>query len=225
MADPDVNPNRRRGRRPYSSPKREERARETRRRIRDAAWALFASDGYTGTTMNAIARAAGVGERTVYLAFPTKTELLGEIISVAVRGDDDDAPLAAREAWKQVLDAPGDEILPRFATTITAILARTAAVLAIAEAAAAGDAQLAARRSQGQSNMRSDYRAVADALACAHALADDVTPSHAADMIYALAGHDVYLRLTDECGWSTARYTRWLRDTLQATLTRPTPRS
>jgi AcrR family transcriptional regulator len=220
MSEAPVKANPSRTRRPYRSPKREQRAQETRRRIRDAAATLFLRDGYAATTMSAIAHAAGVGERTVYLAFPTKPALLGEIITVAVRGGDEDAPLAARDAWRQVLAAPGDQILGRLAQAIEAILARTAPVLAVAEAAAGSDPHLEARRKQGQDNMRSDYRAVADALAHAGALAHAVTPGYAADTIYALAGHDVYLRLTQECGWTGARYAAWLRDTLSATLGR-----
>ncbi len=219
MSKPSVKPDSRR----YSSPKREQRAQQTRRRIRSAAATLFVRDGYDATTMGAIARAAGVAERTVYVAFPSKPALLGEIITVAVRGDDEDASLAARDALQQMLAAPGDQILAGLAQMIKAILTRTAAVLAIAETAAARDPQLAAQRERGQRNMRADYREVADALASAGALADGVTPALAADTIYALAGHDVYLRLTRECGWTGARYAAWLHNTFSTTLARPAP--
>jgi hypothetical protein len=47
-----------------------------------------------------------------------------------------------------------------------------------------------------------------------------VSREYAADTIYALSGHDVYLRLTHECGWTGARYAAWFRDTLSATLER-----
>jgi hypothetical protein len=97
-------------------------------------------------------------------------------------------------------------------------------VLEVAEAAAASSTELAVRRERGQRNMRADYRAVAEALERAGALADEVTPEYAADTIYALAGHDVYLRLTRECGWTGARYAAWLADTLAAALTRRTRR-
>ena len=93
-------------------------------------------------------------------------------------------------------------------------------MLEVAEAAAAGNPDLAARRERGQRNMRADFREVADALDRAGALAAKVTPPDAADTIYALAGHDVYLRLTRECGWTGTRYAAWLADTLAAALTR-----
>ena len=39
-----------------------------------------------------------------------------------------------------------------------------------------------------------------------------------------VAGHDVYLRLTRECGWTGERYAAWLSDTLSAALSRPARR-
>ena len=216
MTKPPVKADPSRATRPYRSPKREQRARETRRRIRDAASGLFLRDGYAATTMTAIARAAKVGERTVYLAFPTKPALLGEIITVAVRGGDEDAPLAARDAWQEVLAAPADQILPRLADAIEAILARTAPVLAVAEAAAAGIPELAAQRERGSATCARTIERWPMPWPGQAPLADTVTPEYAADTIYALAGHDVYLRLTRECGWTGERYAARLSDTLSA---------
>jgi hypothetical protein len=76
-------------RRPYHSPKRAAAALKTRQAIRAAAEALFLRDGYTQTTMRAIAQQAGVPEKTMYLAYATKANLLREVIQVAVRGDED----------------------------------------------------------------------------------------------------------------------------------------
>ena len=48
----------------------------TRRRLLDAANALFRDQGYEGTTAAAIARRAGVTERTFFRYFPSKAEVL-----------------------------------------------------------------------------------------------------------------------------------------------------
>ncbi|HUR55752.1 MAG TPA: TetR/AcrR family transcriptional regulator [Gemmataceae bacterium] len=48
----------------------------TRDRILDAAERLLGSLGYTKTTMDDVARAAGVGKRTIYVHFPTKEEVI-----------------------------------------------------------------------------------------------------------------------------------------------------
>jgi AcrR family transcriptional regulator len=66
--------------RSYSSAKREEQARETRRSILDAAHDLFIATGYAATTIQAIADRAGVAVQTVYAVFGNKRELLRQLI-------------------------------------------------------------------------------------------------------------------------------------------------
>ena len=55
--------------RPYRSTLREERARETRLRIRKSARRLFAARGFAETTIAQIAKDAGVAPQTVYAVF------------------------------------------------------------------------------------------------------------------------------------------------------------
>jgi len=205
-------------RRAYTSRKREQASLETRQRIRAAAEALFLRDGYVRTTTKAIARDAGVSEMTVFLAFNNKAALLSEIIRTTVRGDDGDTPIAHRASWREILDAPPDQILARFAQFNGAAQTRTARILAVAEAAATADEQLAARRDSAHAHIRADFQQVADALARHRRLARHLTAAHAADVIYALTNPTTYLLLTDERGWSTQQYVEWLATTLKATL-------
>jgi len=168
--------------------------------------------------MRAIAASAGVAEKTVYLAFATKASILNEIIRVAIRGDDQQVPLARRAGWQEMLAGPTDQILPRFAQVGTELLGRTAQVLTLAEAAAAGDSELAKLRDCGHDNMRSDFRQVADALASRGALKAEITVEDATDAIYALANESVYLRLVDRAGWTPERYAEWLAKILTGAL-------
>src|SRR3954454_1971443 len=115
MVDPLVNPTPPGPRRPDRSAKREAAALQTRRRIRDAATTLFLRDGYARTSMKAIAAQAGVSGKTMYLAYETKATLLRHVIQVAVRGDEDPAPLSQRPEWRAVLDGPADHAFARFA--------------------------------------------------------------------------------------------------------------
>ena len=64
----------------------------TRQRIVEAAARLFVADGYLSTTITAIAREAGAGVQTVYLAFGSKVAILKTAIDVAVAGDYEDVP-------------------------------------------------------------------------------------------------------------------------------------
>ena len=84
----------------YTSPKRQEQARATRRAIVEAARALFLARGYAGTTIDAVAGEAGVAVQTVYAAFGSKAQILKTVLDVAVVGDDAPVPLVDREAVK-----------------------------------------------------------------------------------------------------------------------------
>src|SRR3954454_14147981 len=188
--------------RPYNYPLRAEKALQTRRRIRAEAEALFLRNGYAATSMKQVAEEAAVAERTLYLNFPTKAALLNEIIRVAVRGHDRDEPLAAGEGFRALVAAPPGRLLHEFARMTTALMARTARVLAIGEAAATVDPALGDFRDRGHAATRSDMRGVADALADRGELAPEITPQRAADTLFAVAANEgLYLRLVEECGW------------------------
>jgi AcrR family transcriptional regulator len=209
-----------RAKRPYNSPQRASKALETRRRIRATAERLFVRDGYLPTTMKAIAAEAGVAERTLYLAYATKAELLGEIIRVAVRGHDRDEPLAAGTAFRAVIEASPGELAARFAQSSAELMRRTARVLAIGEAAAAADPALAGLRDRGHAAIRADMREIAGALSARGTLARGMTEERAADVLFAIAANEtVYLRLTGECGWSDRDYAGLLERLVQRLLT------
>lgn len=197
--------------RAYRSPLRTQRALATRRRIRTAAEALFVRDGYSATSMKQVAAQAGVAERTLYLNFPTKAELLNEIIRVAVRGHDRDEPLAGGPGFGAVIQAPAGELLREFARMVAGLMSRTARLLAIGEAAATVDPALREFRDRGHAATRADLLAVADALSDRGELAPGVTPQQASDTMFAVAGSEApYLRLLDECGWSDDDYAQLL---------------
>src|SRR5918992_1425077 len=63
----------------YNSTRRDEQARETRRRIIAAARELFVTQGYGRTTIAQIASHAGVAVETVYANFRNKPELLRQV--------------------------------------------------------------------------------------------------------------------------------------------------
>jgi AcrR family transcriptional regulator len=206
-------------RRPYHSPKRAAAALRTRQAIRAAAEALFLRDGYTQTTMRAIAEQAGVSEKTMYLTYATKANLLSEVIQVAVRGDEAPETLSERPEWHAVMRGPIDEVFARIATLNAALMARTAPIIALSQSAAAADPEFAQHGARARATARADLLALAVALKRRGALAPGISEQDAADTIYALAGGvTVYLRLTSECGWDDARYADLIARTLKANL-------
>jgi AcrR family transcriptional regulator len=61
---------------------RQDKARQTRTRIAEAALELFVSKGYAETTIDDIAAAARVGRRTIFRYFPTKDSMLFDHFTV-----------------------------------------------------------------------------------------------------------------------------------------------
>lgn len=58
----------------------------------DAAIALFLTKGYDQTTLEQVAKAAGISSATVYKHFPTKAQLFGGIMSRLWENEPDDGP-------------------------------------------------------------------------------------------------------------------------------------
>ncbi|MGW5669749.1 TetR/AcrR family transcriptional regulator [Micromonospora sp. NPDC003776] len=117
----DTNPPRRRA--PGMSPD------QRRAMIVRAALPLLATHGAAVTTAQ-VARAAGIGEATVFRAFPDKGTLLDAVVAEALRPDTALAELAAVE-----LDQPLADRLTAAATALRAHLERLGAVLAAAHTA------------------------------------------------------------------------------------------
>ena len=63
----------------------------TRRQIVASAVDLMTRQGFDGTTMKDIARAAGIGDATIYKYFPTKDRIVLGYVDEAVRGGGDGA--------------------------------------------------------------------------------------------------------------------------------------
>jgi AcrR family transcriptional regulator len=203
----------------YQSAVRTTGAQETRRKIRAAAAERFVRHGYAGTSVKAIAAAAGVSEATVFSAFPTKAALLGECIRVAVRGDDDPAPLLARQWPRVLLEAPPERMLGLLADGSAQLLSRTARLLAVGESVGPADPVLNAERERGRAATHSDLLELARAMKGAGVLKKGMSSEHAADVMYALAASEsVYLRLVEHRGWSTADYARMLERALAGAL-------
>lgn len=86
-----------------------------RRQIADAATRLFLTQGFAGTSMDAITAEAGVSKQTLYSYFPTKVALLADVLNEASQRVFPTLP-----APRQV-DSVAElrEVLVRFATQLT----------------------------------------------------------------------------------------------------------
>src|SRR5579859_8025465 len=85
--------------RKYHSPRRQQQAEATRTAIVHAARKLFAERGYQATTLQAIAREAGVSVPTIYVVFGSKAAILSALVKSA--GADEDIRALARDAFAE----------------------------------------------------------------------------------------------------------------------------
>jgi TetR/AcrR family transcriptional regulator, regulator of autoinduction and epiphytic fitness len=205
--------------RTYDSSNRARQARETRRRIVEAAARLFVRDGYAATSVAAIAEAAGVAVPTVYAAFRSKAGLLRAVVDLTVRGDDEDAPLASRADW-QTMESHADpqEQLALFARLHREICDREAAVFAQLEAAAGGDPEATQMLAEHDDRRYTTQTRLARALQRSKALKPGLTAREAADTIWTIASERTYLALVRDRGWRPAKYERWVAEQLEAAL-------
>jgi len=193
----------------YTSEKREAQARETRSAILAAALELFVANGYTATTIQAIADDAGVAVQTVYAAFGNKRELLRQLIETSITGDDEPVPVTERAEAQAVAVEPDARRRAELDAALSrSITERVAPIVRIASEAAASDPELAAMMETVKAARRKEMIASARILAGPDGLR--VSEKEAAATLYVLYSPAVADMLMGDHGWSPKRYEKWL---------------
>jgi AcrR family transcriptional regulator len=201
--------------RSYHAPVRAEQARLTRARIVAAAAACFASSGWTGTTVAAIAHAAGVSPQAVHLSVGAKPALLVEAVRSAVAGDDSETPLREREPFRTAYDErlPLGERAKVFASGARRVYDRAGALFLVLEHAAPSEPDVARRWAQARADRLSDCRHLVRTSG-RHTSSDARRRS---DLLFVQSGPGVHAELTG-LGWSGKAYELWLADVVMALL-------
>ncbi|MFI5938749.1 TetR/AcrR family transcriptional regulator [Streptomyces uncialis] len=223
---------------------RAEKTRRTRRRMLDAAARLFVERGWTGATVEDIARAAEVGVQTVYFTFGTKRALLGEVLDTAIAGDADPAATLDRPWAREVVAEPDPAAqLARQAAGARRVLERAAPVLEVVRTAATAEPELAALWRTNLEQRHTVQLHFAHALTAKAAetaltaetaktaetgkpteagapdepggpLRDGHDARSAADIMFTVLGPETYGLLVTTQGWSPDRWERWAADLL-----------
>jgi AcrR family transcriptional regulator len=197
-------------RRSYQSARRRQQARQTRARICAAATGQFLAVGYAGTTVKAVAAAAGVSVPTVEAAFGTKARLLKAAIDVATAGDD--APVAMLDrGWAVRAEAAPDleGFVAEFAAALTASAERAGGLILAALDAAPLDDEISAVAAQMAAQREVMAAWLVDGVARRGSLRDDLDRAQAIDTVWLLMDPVVYTRLTGPRGWPAARFRVW----------------
>lgn len=184
---------------------RQQQADATKDRIADAARASFASDGYAATSIDAIARGAGVGVRTVYAAFGTKRAILSHICEawLARAGARESAPVVLAESDpRRRLAGAARWLADLYAAGFDVVL-----ILDSASDEGAETRELLAAKLAGRDRVMNRF---------IRSLGDDlIVPLPEAQAMYrALAAPGVYRELVQNAGWDPARFADWVAATL-----------
>lgn len=207
-------PDRVKPRRSYNSPRRQQQAEATRRGILEAAQRLFDELGYPATTMEAIAAAAGVSLKTVYVVFATKSGLLRALWDLQLKGDQDEAGVAERPWYLEVLNEPDAERQLRLnARNSCVVKERIAGVLRMIRGAAPVDADTGTLWQLIQTDFYANQRVIVESVHAKGALRPGLDIDAATDILWTLNHPDTWFLLVGERGWSPARYQEWFADT------------
>ena len=160
--------------------------------ILEAAGRLFERDGYVNTTMETIAVEAGVAVKTVYAAFTTKSRLLRSLWDLLLKGDQDDAPVAQRAWYRDMIEEldPARQLRMNARQSAT-VKARIGPLLRVIREAASVDADSAALWQLIQSDFYANQRALVDSIDDHGGLRADLDPAIATDILG--AQHPRYL--------------------------------
>jgi len=201
--------------RPYRSNLREERALETRVRIRRSARQLFAKNGFSETTIAEIAEDAGVAPQTIYAVFGSK----GGIVAAILEDLEETARQDARVA-EMIAEEDPPQQLRLFVSWIRTLYEQGAPVIRAA-LAAQSDPDVAALSNRGDENRLRGTGQITQIWAKRRALREDLKQDEAAQRLWLLTSVEQYLLATDKLGWSPAQYEQWLGDLLEHELLNP----
>ena len=219
----DVNPE------PALPPLRQAQIAHTEQRIIAAATGLFLADGYVATTLEGVARRAAVGARTVYVRFGTKAALFKRVIDIAIVGDTEPVDVLGRDWMQAAMGAPtATERIEAMAAAGRQIMARTGALFAVAQQAAAVEPLIAGFWQQGREQTRHAHAVFWTRMADDGLLDPAIDIDWLTDTSTILAAAETYLLTTRLTGWDLDTYQRWLVTTyarLSAPPNQPPPRA
>lgn len=199
--------------RAYDSTARKAAAQATRQSIIDSARYLFLENGYAGTTMLAIAQAAGIALDTVYATVGKKPTLFRLLVETAISGRDEAVPAEERDYVRAIREEPdAARKLQIYAAALRAIQPRLAPLFRVLQAAAPLDPNLKALWQEISQRRAANMRLLAKELAATGRLRVGLSVSAVADIIWSTNSPEFYLLLVDQRGWSEEEFERWLAD-------------
>src|SRR5512140_2361836 len=187
--------------RKYNSSRRKAQSQETQAQITEAARKLFIERGYLGTSIDAIAKEAGVAPETVYALFGNKKAILTRVVDVSVVGDNEPIPLLAREQIREVeLETNQVRQIEMFANRIQMIMSRVAPLFEVMRSAAKTEPEVDTMLKRYLEGRMRGMTYFADCLLANGPLRKGLSRLTAVETLWALTSAEVYNLLMKDRG-------------------------
>jgi len=201
--------------RTYNSNRRKAQANQTRMLIVEAARKLFSERGYSGATMEAIAKDAGVAVETVYATFGNKREILSTLVDISVVGDDKPIPLLQRSGPQMVKrEMDQQRQIALFAHDIREIMDRVAPVFDVMRTAAKTEPDIAELLKNILNNRLQGMAKFISYLSVHSPLQEGLSLTEASETTWAITSPELFTLWTKDHGWTGDQYEQWLVTTL-----------
>jgi AcrR family transcriptional regulator len=200
----------------YRSELRARQATETRAAILDAARASFLASGYATATMAEIARQAGVSAQTVYAHFGSKAGVMQALVDYM------NERAGVDELAIDVVTAPTPAATLRASVHLVCVLhERIGDFILILLDASRVDASLAPAVDAGRASHRGPQLLIANRLASAGVLREDVSEATAADLLTEWTSPEAVERYVSLEHWSYEQIVERLPSAVARALCRP----
>lgn len=184
----------------------------TRQAVIAAARDLFEREGYATTSVAAIAKAAYVTPRTVYLGFETKAGLLRAVWNHALRSGREDLPVAEQRWFREAInESDAERTLRLNARNSRRFKERSTALLQVVRDTAPLEPAIAELWERIQVEYHANQLAVVRSLSPG-ALRPRLGEQRAADILWSLNHPNTWIQLSVLRGWTPNQYERWVAD-------------
>lgn len=202
--------------RSYDSTERRRRAQQQHEITLRTARILFDQDGYTATTVDAVAASAGVSAATIYKSYGGKSGLVRELCRRALEGDGPTPAQTRSDALRNSPDAR--TIIEGWGNLAAEVSPRVSPLMLLLRAAAVNDpeaATLLAEIDRARLRRMSDN---ARALSDAGHLRKGVSVHEARDVLWLYTSAEMYELLIVRRRWTRATFASFLTATMTALL-------
>lgn len=201
--------------RKYDSSRRQERALETKAQIVEAARELFIKDGYSGVSIETIARKAKASPETIYSVFKNKRTILAHAMDLAAGTNDQPIPAMLRSYIQEVVsERDQHRQIQMFAGRMRMFFSHIAPIVEVVRTAAKIEPEIDTLLKKYLNDRYQGMGFFIDCLLANGPLRNGLSKLSAVETIWTLASAEIYNLLVENRGWSEEEYEIWLTDTL-----------